>query len=244
MSVDAINQHRSSFTPAIETGILGATAGYFMAGRPNLEKVFTMTPDTFETETKEATQELKADVQKVREGLNEIQSIKMNDAVKTAFEDKVDAQVLEDGDEAITRYKKSMQKYEDAFQEKINAGKSIDEAIEELDKSDLGKALDKAENGIKEAKEKIFRASVTEESPENIKNIIKNYDEEVIKLAEAKSNKIAELAGKDEYKNAFNNIKKLFPKEGRWKNAGIWGGIALLVGTISNMVASNSNRNA
>lgn len=265
MSVDAINaaepqQRKHNTGAAIGTGVVlgaaGAGAGYYLGGsRPNLEKVFEMTPDTFETATKDAEGEAKTaadSIGKEVKALNGNAYKATGKAVKD-FEAKVKDQTLADDHEAMTAQKSAKETYETKLLEKINEGKEEGEKLEKLPAknsndykaaekalkdSEAFNTLEKANADVKAAQVKAFREAAQAEGKEDLAKIVKDYDDAVSKAAEKKAAKITELAGKDEMKSAFDKIKKMFPKEGKGKAAAIYGGIAAAVGLIAGYLLS------
>lgn len=267
MSVDAINaaepqQRKHNTGAAIGTGVVlgaaGAGAGYWLGGsRPNLEKVFEMTPDTFETATKDAEGEAQTAAKTIKKGIKELngKTYEPKAEAKNAFEAEVKKQTLADDHEAMTAQKSAKETYETKLLEKINEGKKegnkleklsdatkkeLKDAKEVLKDSEAFKTLEKADADVKAAQVKAFREAAQGEGKEDLAKIVKNYDDAVSKAAEKKAAKITELAGKDEMKSAFDKIKKMFPKEGKGKAAAIYGGIAAAVGLIAGYLLSGS----
>ncbi len=264
MSVDAINaaqpQQKHNTGAAVGTGVVlsaaGAGAGYWLGGsRPNLEKVFEMTPDTFTTATKDAEGEAKTAAETIKKEVKALNSktYEPKAEAKNAFEAEVKKQTLADDHEAMTAQKSATETYETKLLEKINEGKEEDNKLEKLSDatkkelkdakealkdSEAFKALEKADADVKAAKAEALRNASKEEGKEALAKIVKDYDDAVAKAAEKKAAKITELAGKDEMKSAFDKIKKMFPKEGKGKAAAIYGGIAAAVGLIAGYLLS------
>ena len=99
----------------LSTAMLGA--GYYLGGsRPNLEKVFEMTPDTFETATKDAEGEAQTAAKTIKKEIKALNSktYEPKADAKNAFEAKVNAQTLADDHEAMTAQKSAKETF-DAF---------------------------------------------------------------------------------------------------------------------------------
>lgn len=270
MSVNAVNsapvdapKKKSSSSvaaPTIGLGVVGAGAGYLAGGkRPSLEEVFKMAPDTFESHVKEAKDEVKTEADKIGEEIK-----KLNDengefvpdkAKKEAFDSQVNGQKLADDAAETKALEKANENYDKKLLEELNKDKKDGEklakaadasvearkaAAEAIKDSDEAKAVKTAEDNVRAAKEKLVRES----ADENVKNVVKEFDEAVQAATENKNKKIAELAGKDDMKNAFAKIKKLFPKEGKGKAALLWGGIAAAVGLVAGLVLGGSKKEA
>jgi len=66
----------------------------------------------------------------------------------------------------------------------------------------------------------------------NAKTVKEALETAKTKFTDAKTKKLNELLT-DDLKAAFDKVKKAFPKEGGWKKAGIYGGIAAVVGLLA-----------
>lgn len=264
MSVDAINaaqpQQKHNTGAAVGTGVVlgaaGAGAGYWLGGsRPNLEKVFEMTPDTFTTATKDAEGEAKTAADSIGKEVKALNGKAYAPEKKAvdAFDAEVNKQTLANDHEAVTAQKSAKETYDAKLLEKINEGKEEGKKLDKLPAesskeykdakkaltdSEAFKALEKADADVKAAKAEALRNASKEEGKEALAKIVKDYDDAVAKAADKKAAKITELAGKDEMKSAFDKIKKMFPKEGKGKAAAIYGGIAAAVGLIAGYLLS------
>ena len=210
MSVDAINaaepqQRKHSTGAAIGTGVAlgaaGAGGAYWLGGsRPNLEKVFEMTPDTFETATKDAEGEAQPDAKTIKKEIKALNSktYEPKADAKNAFEAEVKKQTLADDHEAMTAQKWAKETYETKLLEKINEGKEEGQKLKDLPKdttkaykdaeealkdSEAFKTLEKANADVKAAKAEAFRNAAKAEGKEDLAKIVSNYDEAVSKSA-------------------------------------------------------------
>ena len=270
MSVNAVNsapvdapKKKSSSSvaaPTIGLGVVGAGAGYLAGGkRPSLEEVFKMAPDTFESHVKEAKDEVKTEADKIGEEIK-----KLNDengefvpdkAKKEAFDSQVNGQKLADDAAETKALEKANENYDKKLLEELNKDKKDGEkfakvsdapadaqkaAKEALKDADETKALKTAEKNVRTAKEKLVRES----ADENVKKIVKEFDDAVEAAKTKKTEKISNLVKDENMKSAFDKIKKMFPKEGKGKAAAIWGGIAAAVGLIAGLVLSGNKKEA
>lgn len=233
-----------SLAPAIGLGAVGGTVGYFAGGkRPNLEKVFAMPADSFETITKDLTGEAKEAADIIGNEINSIEANARryrgrNSKVYMDFERHVLFQRLADDAKEVVDYKAAKKAYEDKLAAKITEGLDDTAAREALKDSDELAKLLNAKDALRAAKEKALRASNDDVS----KNIVKAFDEAEKVISEAKTNKIAELVKNQDMNSAFSKFKSIFPKEGKIKAAGIWGGIAAGAGLLLALLSSGSKK--
>lgn len=246
MSVNAINaaepqQKKSSAGSAVTAGIglgaVGGTAGYFSGNkRPDLDKVFAMEPDTFETATKDAAEDVKNEIATIKEGRTAVEEAGKIDAAKQAAYDSALNNVAEKDVQAEADALKQAKEDAKAALDKANEGKADAEKLAKLaDDAPEAKAVKKAEADLKNAKVK-FIEGTTDDANKVARDAVKEYKEAFEAAKTNKANKIAELAKEEKYTSAFAKIKKMFPKEGGWKMAAIVGGIAAAVGIVASLM--------
>ncbi len=269
MSVNAVNpvgteapkkKNSSVAAPTIGLGVVGAGAGYLFGGkRPSLEQVFQMEPDKFESHVNGAKDEAKNSADKIKEEINKLNSedgeFAPEKAKKDAFDAEVNKQTLKDDASETKALKDAQENYDKKLLEELNKDKKDGEkfakvsdapadaqkaAKEALKDADETKALKTAEKNVRTAKEKLVRES----ADENVKKIVKEFDDAVEAAKTKKTEKISNLVKDENMKSAFDKIKKMFPKEGKGKAAAIWGGIAAAVGLIAGLVLSGSKKEA
>ena len=264
MSVNAINpadqQKKSSpLAPAIGLGVVGGATGYLAGGkRPTLEKVLEMEPDTFEKAVKDVDDELKAEANKIGSKIKEInEKVKVDSKLQSDFDAKVAAQKLEKDAEELKNLTEANKNYEKKLLETANdaqkeAKKPVfkklddlkaskaeyDKAVEALKDADETTALKEAKSAVTAAKEKALRAS----EDKKVVDFLKKYDEAVEKVKGKKTEKISKLVKDEKLMTAFDKIKKIFPKEGKWKAAGIWAGCAAAAGLIIGLLTNGVNK--
>ena len=300
MSVNAINaadpqQKNSPVGSAVATGVglglAGAAGGYFLGGkRPDLEKVFAMPADKFDPQVKEAAEDLKADVEKIKNaraeyaaaGAAERETLGQKIMARAGFinnESKVAPENLAelktkvsetkaaldgkkvkvgDADKTFAELKSEVNAKRKAWIEAKNeyaaaaegdaktaAKTKLDKALEELNKAKEDRkafyngAKDEVNNYIK-AERDLVKAKVAKydaiKGEGEAKSISEAVTEASNKFKEVKKTKLTELTGKQEIKDAFAKIQKLFAKEGKGKAAMIYGGIAAAVGLIAGYI--------
>lgn len=117
-------------------------------------------------------------------------------------------------------------------QTKLNdAKKALDKAIENRKtfKAEVGNYI-KAERDLSKARIEKFNSIKGEGEAKALSDALTEASN---KFQEVKKTKMTELVGKQEYKDAFAKIQKLFSREHVGKNMGIYGGIAAAVGLIA-----------
>ena len=307
MSVNAVNaaepqQKGNPIASALATGVgLGAVAGgvgYYVGNkRPDLDKVFAMPQDKFEAATKEAAEDLKADIEKIAAGRKEYaeagaehhntlnkkimeRAEMIKDDAKVApdnlnaLKDEVgktkvalgakQLKLSEEGKELsiLSNVKEKRAEWIKAKNElaaitedgetKTNAQTKLNKALEELNKAkedrkayynDAKAEFDnyvKAERDLVKAKDAKYDALKANEG--EAKTLSEAIEKAKADLKEARTSKLNELTDKQQYKDAFAKIKKLFPKEGGKKIGLIAAGIAAAVGLIAGYAMGNNKQ--
>jgi len=264
MSVEQINaaetpQRNNSTNYAVAggatAGAAGALAGRFLGKTPmDLDKVFAMEPDTFETKVKNLTGEEKTEADKIKAEIDKLNGEEYK-ADTAEVKEKISGVNVDDVEGVKTKQNAVNEK----ILAKINDGRadgaklSLDDlakpdnaeakqaAIEALkDDADYKKAVAELEDvRLSEQIKKVEAGGDT--ITDEMKSAVSAYKTKVKDAATKKTNKISELAGQDAFKNAYAKIKGAF-KEVSWKNVGIWGGIALAAGAIIGyLVGGNKN---
>lgn len=229
-----------SLAPAIGLGAVGGTVGYFAGGkRPNLEKVFAMPADSFETITKDLTGEAKEAADTIGKELKEVEKLgKVDKGVQKTYHSTVNKTTLAADAPELKTLNEAKTALKNKINELKNAGKSNKEIGEALKGSSEVKNQIAAQKAYRTAQDKVLRES----SDDALKGIVKNYDDAVKAAKDAKANKIADLAKNENITKAFDKIKKIFPKEGKWKAAGIWGSIAAGAGLLLGLFMAGSKK--
>ena len=156
-------------------------------------------------------------------------------------------------------------------QEEYKNAKTAFDSAEESAKEDAKKTLDSAKEKLNKANEKVrkFYAEAEQENKtyrdakkelaqakrnkfENAAKVADTAEKKIVDAIEAKKTAFAEakthlkdeILGREEVKNAFEKIKKAFPKEGKGKAALIYGGIAAAVGLVLGLVLGGSKKEA
>lgn len=117
--------------------------------------------------------------------------------------------------------------------ELANAKKNAKAFFNHADVKDKNTALKNARKAMSEAKIAKFEAEAAKEGENAAKTAKTELQNARNSFETVKKTKMTELVGKQEYKDAFAKIQKLFSREHVGKNMGIYGGIAAAVGLIA-----------
>ncbi len=254
MAVEAVNgvdqQQRTqhSVGAAIGTGVVGGGLGYlggYLATnkRPDLDKVFAMPNDKFEAATKDAEGEVKTAADTIADARKQVAKVK-NDA-RTAYSQAITIEPLAADAEAVTTFNAKKDAYLNKILEKINEGKEESAKVTDIKnatKADVAKAKRALKDSTeateyREAKVALRKAKTTSlRSSEDAttKSIVEGFD----KAGEKATEKMNELKGKEEIKQAFEKIQSLFKKEHSAKTAWIAAAAAAAVGLIAGYMLS------
>lgn len=254
MAVEAVNgvdqQQRTqhSVGAAIGTGVVGGGLGYlggYLATnkRPDLDKVFAMPNDKFVAATKDTEGEVKKAADKIAEARGQVAKAK-NDAI-APYRQAVTSEVIASDAEVLTTYNAKKADYTKKLLEKINEGKEEAAKIEDLAKATNREVID-AMGALKDSEEaknygtarknlRQAKATALRNSEDATKkSVVEGFD----KAGEKATEKLNELKGKEEIKQAFEKIQTLFKKEHSAKTAWIAAAAAAAVGLIAGYVLS------